>query len=85
MAELELEAQTWTEVYAGTGIAASTAIYIQNKGEALVYVSPGSEPTANSKVGWLLQMGDTVQIPAGSSTVYAKAGTGDSMLYVVAS
>lgn len=84
MAELELDSQTWTEVYAGTGIAATTAVYIQNKGDALVYISPTSAPAANSKVGWLLQKGDTVQTAAGLATIYARTGDGDSMLFVLA-
>lgn len=64
--------QEWVEVYAASGIAATTEIYIQNKGNFEVYVFAGAEPAADARVGWMLGTGDVVQIAAGESEVWAR-------------
>jgi hypothetical protein len=71
MAEV-LATQGWTEVYAASGISSAISIYIQNKSGLEVYVFAGAEPAAGSLVGWMLMMGDVVQIETGEAEVWVR-------------
>ncbi|HKX55741.1 MAG TPA: hypothetical protein VJN01_06560 [Xanthomonadales bacterium] len=85
MADVDLVAQTWTELYTASGVASTTAVYVQNKGADELFVFVGAEPTANSKVGWLLQRGDTLQVAAGAAEIWAKSDDSSCKVFIVAS
>lgn len=63
----------YQDVYAETGIAVGTAIFIQNKGSVATKVQiKSSQPAASSSDGVLIQPYEFFQVDAGESGVWAK-------------
>lgn len=63
---------SWVDVYAATGIAVGTAIYIQNKSssQALIYIK-STAPTTTSD-GYAMVQFETIFIDPNESGVWAK-------------